>query len=95
VEDAPSAAGAVNYAQWNAAGLNRFDGLTQVGLPGTLSSLGSAAGLSGYRGFATDLTAPAFGAPAVSGGSTGAPVYSDGTNWIVGANDNHLISMAA
>ena len=32
----------------------------------------------------TDATGPTFGATVVGGGAVFVPVYSDGTNWIVG-----------
>jgi hypothetical protein len=38
----------------------------------------------GARSFATDALAPAFGSAVVGGGAVAVPVYSDGTNWIVG-----------
>jgi hypothetical protein len=51
----------------------------------TVANLPSAATSgAGSRSFVTDATAPAFGAVVVGGGSTAIPVYSDGTNWIVG-----------
>jgi len=38
----------------------------------------------GARAFVTDATAPTFGSAVVGGGAVATPVYSDGTNWIVG-----------
>jgi hypothetical protein len=51
----------------------------------TVSTLPSAvtAGV-GAQSFVTDATAPAFGSAVVGGGAVATPVYSDGTNWIVG-----------
>jgi hypothetical protein len=39
---------------------------------------------SGARAFVTDATAPTFGSAVVGGGAVATPVYSNGTNWIVG-----------
>jgi hypothetical protein len=39
---------------------------------------------SGARAFVSDATAPTFGSAVVGGGAVKTPVYSDGTNWIVG-----------
>lgn len=39
---------------------------------------------SGVRAFVSDATAPTFGSAVVGGGAVKTPVYSDGTNWIVG-----------
>lgn len=53
--------------------------------PGTLTSLGSAATAgAGVKRMINDATAPSFGAAAVGGGAVTVPVYSDGTNWMVG-----------
>lgn len=38
----------------------------------------------GARSFVTNAVTPAFGMAVVGGGSVAVPVYSDGTNWIVG-----------
>lgn len=38
----------------------------------------------GARSFATDALAPSFGSAVVGGGAVAVPVYSNGTNWIVG-----------
>lgn len=38
----------------------------------------------GARSFATDALTPVFGSAVVGGGAVATPVYSDGTNWIVG-----------
>jgi hypothetical protein len=38
----------------------------------------------GAKSFATDASAPTFGATVVGGGAIPVPVYSDGTNWKVG-----------
>ena len=39
---------------------------------------------AGARGFVSDALAPVFGSAVVTGGARVVPVYSDGTNWIVG-----------
>lgn len=51
----------------------------------TVATLPSAAdsGL-GARSFVSDALTPAFGATVAGGGVVATPVYSDGTNWIVG-----------
>lgn len=38
----------------------------------------------GSRAFVTDALAPVFGSAVVGGGAVASPVYSNGTNWIVG-----------
>jgi hypothetical protein len=38
----------------------------------------------GARSFVTDALAPAFGSAVVGGGAVASPVYSNGTNWVVG-----------
>ena len=38
----------------------------------------------GARSFVTDALTPAFGSAVVGGGAVATPVYSNGTNWIVG-----------
>jgi len=38
----------------------------------------------GSRSFVTDAVAPVFGGAVSGGGAVATPVYSDGTNWIVG-----------
>ena len=51
----------------------------------TVSTLPSAASSgAGARSFVTDATAPAFGSAVAGGGAVATPVYSNGTNWIVG-----------
>lgn len=51
----------------------------------TASTLPSASTSGkGARSFVTDATAPVFGSAVVGGGAVATPVYSDGTNWIVG-----------
>jgi hypothetical protein len=51
----------------------------------TFAQMPSPIGLAGTRGFVTDSFVTAFGAVINAGGSTNAvPVYSDGTNWLVG-----------
>jgi len=39
---------------------------------------------SGARAFVSDATGPTFGSAVVGGGAVKTPVYSDGTNWLVG-----------
>ena len=39
---------------------------------------------AGSRGFVSDALSPVFGSAVVAGGARVVPVYSDGTNWIVG-----------
>lgn len=57
----------------------RFPGTTTVsGLP-SASTVGA-----GARSFVTDATATTFASIVAGGGSTGVPVYSDGTNWRIG-----------
>lgn len=51
----------------------------------TVAGLPSAATAgAGARAFVTDAVAPMFGATLTGGGSTGVPVYSDGTDWRAG-----------
>jgi hypothetical protein len=51
----------------------------------TVATLPSAATSgAGARSFVTDAVAPVFGGAVSGGGSVASPVYSDGTNWIVG-----------
>jgi hypothetical protein len=51
----------------------------------TVAELPSAATSGvGARSFVTDALTPAFGSSVVGGGAVATPVYSDGTNWIVG-----------
>lgn len=53
--------------------------------PVAVASLPSAATLgSGARAFVNNALTPAFGSAVVGGGAVAVPVYSDGTNWIVG-----------
>jgi len=73
---------------------NRLDSIlkqlqTSTSIPAlttyTVSTLPSAvtAGV-GAQSFVTDATAPTFGSAVVGGGAVATPVYSDGTNWMVG-----------
>lgn len=50
----------------------------------TVAALPAASTVPFGRRFVTDATSPTFGATVTGGGSTKAPVWSDGTNWIVG-----------
>jgi hypothetical protein len=52
--------------------------------PCTVSQLPTASISLGVRGFVTDATASTFASTVTGGGSTGVPVVSDGTNWIIG-----------
>lgn len=49
---------------------------------GTLPAANSVG--AGARSYVTDASSPTFGATVAGSGSTGAPVYSDGSNWKVG-----------
>ena len=56
-----------------------------VGFPSyAVSGLPAAASYPYHRAFVTDASAPSFGSTVSGGGSTKCPVWSDGTNWIVG-----------
>jgi hypothetical protein len=51
----------------------------------TVATLPSAATSGvGARSFVTDALTPVFGSAVVGGGTVASPVYSNGTNWIVG-----------
>ena len=50
----------------------------------TVSTLPTASGKSGARAFVTDATATTFASVVVGGGAYKVPVYSDGTNWLIG-----------
>jgi hypothetical protein len=56
----------------------RYDTSTVAGLPS------AATAGAGARSFVTNATAPVFGSSVTGGGSVNVPVYSDGTNWVVG-----------
>jgi hypothetical protein len=69
--------------------LNTFQGAVQASVsllpPATFAQMPSPVGLAGTRGFITDSFDTAFGAAVSTGGSVNkVPVYSDGTNWLVG-----------
>lgn len=49
-----------------------------------VSALPAAASYPYARAFVSDATAPAFGVTVAGGGAAKTPVWSDGTNWIVG-----------
>jgi len=54
---------------------------------GTVTQLGTASGKAGARAFVTDSTVAAsgnFGAIVAGTGSNTVPVFSDGTNWLIG-----------
>jgi hypothetical protein len=62
----------------------------------TVSGLAAAATAgAGARSFVTDGTAPVFGNTVTGGGAVPTPVYSDGTAWRVGENDNDPTKAAA
>ena len=51
----------------------------------TVATLASAATVgAGSRSFVSDATSNAFGATAVGGGSSAVPVWSNGTDWLIG-----------
>jgi len=51
----------------------------------TVATLPSAATSGvGARSFVTDALTPTFGSAVVGGGAVATPIYSNGTNWIVG-----------
>jgi len=50
----------------------------------TFSQLPNAVGNAGARAFISDCTVNTFGAVAAGGGINQVPVYSNGTNWLVG-----------
>jgi hypothetical protein len=53
---------------------------------GSLAACG--AGLKGQRAYVTDANSTTFNATAVGGGANNVPVTCNGTNWVIGANDN-------
>ena len=56
-----------------------------VGFPSyAVASLPAAASYAYHRAFATDANSTTFGSTVAGGGSNKVPVYSDGTNWIIG-----------
>lgn len=48
------------------------------------------AGIKGARMFVNNATATTFASTVAGGGANNVPVVCDGTNWIIGANDNFL-----
>ena len=53
--------------------------------PYTVATLPSASAAGkGAKAFVTDATATTFASTVAGGGSTSVPVYSDGTNWLIG-----------
>jgi hypothetical protein len=65
------------------------DGSTGTGyvkqVPVLVSELPAAATVgAGTRGFVSDATSTTFAAAPVGGGANTVPVYSDGTNWLIG-----------
>jgi hypothetical protein len=69
------------YSGVNIAPISITTGLTVAVLNAVLPPAVYGAGA---RAFATDASAPTFGATVVGGGAVRVPVYSDGTNWKVG-----------
>lgn len=57
--------------------------LAFITAPVAVSALGSASP-AGQKKFVNDALAPAFGATVAGGGAVTVPVYSDGSNWVVG-----------
>lgn len=80
-----SAAGIVEVNNCTKGTLADILARTFKNTPVAFGSLPSAATVgSGARAFINDALTPAFGSAAVGGGAVAVPVYSDGTNWIVG-----------
>lgn len=52
--------------------------------PSTFAQLPSPVGNAGARGYVTDSTVSTFGATVAGGGANQVPVWSNGTNWLVG-----------
>ena len=52
--------------------------------PTTFAQLPNAVGNTGARAFITDCNVSTFGTAAAGGGANFVPVYSDGTDWLVG-----------
>ena len=52
--------------------------------PSTLAQLPNPVGNAGARGYVTDSTVTAFGTTVAGGGANQVPVWSNGTNWLVG-----------
>lgn len=64
-----------------------FDGVvcnTLQTTPSTYAQLPNAVGNAGARAYVTDSTVTAFGATVAGGGANQVPVWSNGTNWLVG-----------
>ena len=76
--------------KFESSGLASFtDGSTGTGYikqgPVAVSALPSAATVgAGTRGFVNDATATTFASIVAGGGANTVPVYSDGTNWLIG-----------
>jgi len=52
--------------------------------PSTFAQLPNPVGNAGARGYVTDSTVATFGATVAGGGANQVPVWSNGTNWLVG-----------
>lgn len=52
--------------------------------PSTFAQLPSPVANAGARGYVTDSTVSTFGATVAGGGANQVPVWSNGTNWLVG-----------
>lgn len=78
---AASAATATNEMTFGNSSVTvwRYVGSTTVGGLPSAATVGK-----GARSFVTDALVPTFGSAVAAGGAVFTPVYSDGTNWIVG-----------
>lgn len=71
----------INYIEEN------FDNVvctTVQTTPSTFAQLPNAVGNAGARAYVTDSTVSTFGATVAGGGANQVPVWSNGTNWLVG-----------
>jgi hypothetical protein len=88
INSAPTANGIDHWRCVTAGTPGTWKSVTIVQAPGTLTSLGSASTAgAGARGFITDSTVAGsgnFGAVAAGSSTHSVPVYSDGTNWLIG-----------
>ncbi len=72
------AAGILKVSSASTGGVINFDPVAVASLPA------AATAGAGARGFVTDALTPVYGSTVTGGGAVKVPVYSDGTNWIVG-----------
>lgn len=66
---------------------DNFDGVvcnTVQTTPSTFAQLPSPVGNAGARAYVTDSTVDTFGATVAGGSNKQVPVWSNGTNWLVG-----------